>query len=799
MVDRNIFSEFGIDQDKINEEVEDALGELTEEELEQQLDESVREYSVDTVLEGEVVDIVDDDVMVDVGYKSEGIVPMREWEDPEEISVGDTVEVLLEAVEDDSGMVQLSKRKADRIRAWERIIAKHGEGDIVTGRVMRKIKGGLLVDIGVPVFLPASQVDIRRPGEIADFIGDQLTCKILKIDEGRCNIVVSRRQLIEDQREIMAARLFDKLEEGQIRSGKVKNIVDFGAFVDLGGIDGLLHITDMSWGRISHPSEMVAIDDDLLVKILNVDPERGRVALGLKQKTPSPWERVSEKYPVGSTVRGEVVNLVSYGAFVKLEEGVEGLVHVSEMSWTRRVNHPSEVVAIGDVVDVVVLGINEEKEEISLGIKQTEANPWELVAENYPPGTKVVGKVRNLTNYGAFVEIEEGIDGLLHVSDMSWTRKINHPSEVVNKSETIETVVLDVKPKEQRVALGLKQLYPDPWQEDIPKRYQAGDMVRGQISKLTSFGAFVEVEDGLEGLLHISELSEKKISSPEEIVDVGDVVDVRVIRVDPEQRKIGLSLLPMAGTESDTHKPGIVIRSEELEEAEDPDKMVEEAMEEAPQFREERENRTWPPESEEEEEEEPEGMGIPRSAAGGEEAEEEEEDTGPEGGLGIPRSVATGGTEPAEEVEETEEAEEAAEATAEAETEVEVEEPAEEEAEAVAEEPEEEALEVAEEAEEAPEAEEEEAPEAVAEEVEEVDLEEAAEEEETPETDEEQAPETLAEETEELELEAADEEEEAPESEAEEEVSEPVAEAEEAETPEASAEDEEEEEEEDEE
>ena len=761
MVDRNIFSEFGIDQDEINEEVEDALGEVSEEELEQQLDESVREYSVDTVLEGEIVDIVDDDVMVDVGYKSEGIVAMREWEDPEEISVGDTVEVLLEAVEDDSGMVQLSKRKADRIRAWERIIAKHGEGDIVTGRVMRKIKGGLLVDIGVPVFLPASQVDIRRPGEIADFIGDQLTCKILKIDEGRCNIVVSRRQLIEDQREIMAERLFDKLEEGQIRSGKVKNIVDFGAFVDLGGIDGLLHITDMSWGRISHPSEMVAIDDDLLVKILNVDPERGRVALGLKQKTPSPWERVSEKYPVDSTVRGEVVNLVSYGAFVKLEEGVEGLVHVSEMSWTRRVNHPSEVVAIGDVVDVVVLGINEEKEEISLGIKQTEPNPWEVVADNYPPGTKVVGKVRNLTNYGAFVEIEEGIDGLLHVSDMSWTRKINHPSEVVSKSENLETVVLDVKPKEQRVALGLKQLYPDPWSEDIPKRYQAGDMVRGQISKLTSFGAFVEVEDGLEGLLHISELSEKKISSPEEIVDVGDVVDVRVIRVDAEQRKIGLSLLPMAGTESDEHKPGIVIRSEELEEAEDPDKMVEESMAEAPQFREERKNRTWPPESEEEAK--PKGMGIPQSAAGGEEpeeeeAEEEEEDTGPEGGLGIPRSVATGGTETAEEEAEAEEA------TAEPE----VEEPAEEEPEAAVEEPEE-TPEVTDEEEDTSESEEEEeAPEPVAEEVEE------------------EAPE--------------DEEEEAEETEEETEASEPVVEDEEPEeTPEASAEDEEEEEEDDEE
>jgi len=587
MAERDILRELGIDKQEIEEEVEKSLSDLCEEELEKELDESVKDYNVDTVLEGRIVDVTDDDVMIDVGYKSEGVVPKSEWDYGEEIVVGDTVEVLLEGVEDDSGLVQLSKRKADRIRSWERIIAQHKEGDIVTGRVMRKIKGGLLVDIGVPVFLPASQVDIRRPGEIADYIGSLLTCMILKIDQDRCNIVVSRRQLIEAQRNIMRRRMFEKLEEGQIRPGRVKNIVDFGAFVDLGGIDGLLHITDMSWGRTSHPSEIVAIDDDIEVKVLNVDPEKGKVALGLKQKTPSPWEGIEEKYPVGSVVRGEVVNLMNYGAFVKLEEGVEGLVHISEMSWTKRVNHPSEMVAIGDIVDVVVLGIDREKEEISLGMKQTEPNPWELLEKSYPPGTRVVGRVRNLTNYGAFVEIEEGIDGLLHVNDMSWTKKINHPSEVVKKGDTIETVVLDVDSKAHRVALGLKQLQPDPWKEEIPARYKPGDLVRGVVSKLTNFGAFVKLEDDLEGLLHISEMSDKKIASPEEIVDVGDVLDLRVIRVEPEARKIGLSLRRQPG-ESEEEAPKIVIRSEQLEEADDPDRMVREAMARAPQRRSER-------------------------------------------------------------------------------------------------------------------------------------------------------------------------------------------------------------------
>lgn len=588
MAKRDVLVDYGIDREEVEKEVAASLQGLSGEELEKRLDESVRDYSVNTILEGRVVSVGPDEVMVDVGYKSEGSVPRHEWESGEPLAVGDTVEVLLEAVEDDAGLVQLSKRKADRIRNWERVVTRHREGDVVTGIVMRKIKGGLLVDIGVPVFLPASQVDIRRPGEIGDYIGHKLTCKILKIDQERRNIVVSRRQLIEGQRQIMKKRLLEKLAKGQTRPGKVKNIVDFGAFVDLGGIDGLLHITDMSWGRISHPSEMVAIDDLIEVMILNVDVQKEKVALGLKQKTPSPWDNIEKKYPVGSEVSGEVVNLMSYGAFVKLEEGVEGLVHISEMSWTRRINHPSEVVAIGDMVDVVVLGINKEKEEISLGMKQTEQNPWELVQKNYPPGTEVVGRVRNLTSYGAFVEIEEGIDGLLHVSDMSWTRKISHPSEVLQKGETVKTVVLEVDPEKRRVALGLKQLQPDPWKEEIPNRYRAGDLVRGVVTKLTNFGAFVELEDGLEGLLHVSELSDKKIPSPEEIVDVGDVVDVRIIRVDAEARKIGLSLRT-EGPIAEEERPRIVIRSDQLEQAPNPQDLVKEALQEAPQHGRERE------------------------------------------------------------------------------------------------------------------------------------------------------------------------------------------------------------------
>jgi small subunit ribosomal protein S1 len=503
---------------------------------------STQEFEPEAILKGKILDIVGDIVIVDIGYKSEGIIPINQWEDPSAIKKGEEIEVLLESIEDDYGLVVLSKRKADHRRGWERVIATFKEGDIVKGRATRKIKGGLLVDIGYPVFLPASQVSIRRTGDIAEWVGREIECKVLKIDQGRRNIVVSRRKLLEETREKQKKELLGRIKVGDVVKGVVKNIADFGAFVDLGGIDGLLHITDMSWSRISHPSEMLKIDQEIEVVILKFDPEHERISLGLKQRMPSPWEDVETKYPVASHHKGRVVNVLSYGAFVKLETGIEGLVHISEMSWTRRLNHPSEMVNIGDIVDVVVLGINKEKQEISLGMKQVEVNPWTLVEEKYPPGVMIEGKVRNLTNYGAFVEIEEGIDGLLHVSDISWTRKVVHPNEVLKKGEAVKAVVLSVDKEKKRIALGVKQLTEDPWEDLIPTKFQLGAIVKGKITKITNFGVFVELERDLEGLLHVSELADKKVMNPEEVVHAGDEIEVMVIKVDKEERKIGLSL-----------------------------------------------------------------------------------------------------------------------------------------------------------------------------------------------------------------------------------------------------------------
>ena len=555
MAANEMLKAFTRDTDEVEREVEAALEGQTMEQLGGLYDNSIRNFEVGSILEGKVIDRRGDEVIIDIGYKSEGVVSADEFGDrARHIQRGDRVEVLLEAVEDESGMVVLSKRKADRIRGWERVIENNAEGDIVRGPAIRKIKGGLLVDIGVPVFLPASQISIRRTGDIADYIGQELECKIIKIDKERRNIVVSRRKLIEERREEQKKKLLTENKIGELRKGVVKNITDFGAFIDLGGIDGLLHITDMSWGRISHPSEMLKIDEETEVMILNVDREREKISLGLKQKSPSPWTGIEEKYPVGSRVRGQVVNIVSYGAFVKLEDGVEGLVHISEMSWTRRINHPSELVAIGDTVEIVVLGIDLEKEEISLGMKQTEANPWEVVEEKYPPGTVIKGRVRNLANYGAFIEIEQGIDGLLHISDMSWTKKVGHPSEMLKKGDKVEAVVLSVNQEKKRVALGLKQLKPDPWQEEVPAKYHVGDLVRGKITKLTSFGVFVELEPELEGLLHISELSDRKVETPEEVVQVGQDCEVRVIRVDTRDRKIGLSLRQVKQADVETER-----------------------------------------------------------------------------------------------------------------------------------------------------------------------------------------------------------------------------------------------------
>ncbi|MBQ2555264.1 MAG: 30S ribosomal protein S1 [Thermoguttaceae bacterium] len=508
------------------------------------------EIELNQILDGVVVRIEKEFVIVDVGYKSEGAIPVSEWEEGEETpKPGDHVKVLVEELEDamtaeevqSRGMIVLSKRKAAKIESWMRMMERVKEGDVVDGVVSKKIKGGLLVDIGVNVFLPASQVDIRRPTDINEFIGKPIKCVILKIDEARRNIVVSRRELIEQERKEKKTALLNELQVGQIREGTVKNIAEFGAFIDLGGIDGLLHITDMSWGRITDPKELVSIDQKIEVIVLNIDYEKEKISLGLKQKTPSPWEHVEEKYPEGSKVKGVVVNVMSYGAFVKLEEGVEGLVHISEMSWTKRINHPNEILTVGEEIEVVILGINKEKQEISLGLKQTMNNPWESVDTKYPVGAKVKGVVRNLTNYGAFVELEEGVDGLLHISDMSWVRKITHPSEVVKKNEEIECVVTQVDKKNRRIALGLKQLTEDPWATRIPEKYRPNQIVKGKVTKITSFGVFVSLEDDLEGLLHISELADHKVENPEEVVKVGEEIEVMVLRVDSADRKIGLS------------------------------------------------------------------------------------------------------------------------------------------------------------------------------------------------------------------------------------------------------------------
>jgi small subunit ribosomal protein S1 len=542
MVDYNLINSLGNLDADVDAAVATALGDAANDLSKLVASDEVQDFTPGAILKGKVSSTSGDDFVVELGLKSEGVLERSEFDDPDNVKVGDEVRVLLEDVEGDTGLVKISKRKADRIINWETIMQSKKEGNPVSGKVTKKIKGGLLVDIGVPVFLPASQVDIRRPGEISDWIGRTIDAVILKIDEERRNIVISRRKMIEQQREELKRKTLDGLAVGEVRKGVVKNIADFGAFIDLGGIDGLLHITDMSWGRINHPSEMLKIDQEIEVKVLSIDKEKEKIALGLKQKEASPWENIEQRYPVGSVHEAEVVNIMSYGAFCKLQEGVEGLVHISEMSWTKRINHPSEVVTQGQQVKVKVLEINKDKQEISLGMKQVEENPWERVAEKYPPGSVVEGKVRNIANYGAFVEIEEGIDGLLHVSDLSWTKKIGHPSEVLKKSESIRAVVLSVDQEKQRIALGLKQMQEDPWTTVIPANYQPGMVVKGHVTKIANFGVFVELEPGLEGLLHISEISDQKVEKPEDMLKVGQELEVKILRVDSEERKIGLSL-----------------------------------------------------------------------------------------------------------------------------------------------------------------------------------------------------------------------------------------------------------------
>ena len=547
MVNKLVLEKYDIKQEEIEKELEEIIGSGGIENIEAAFDTSIKNFDLGTILRGRVLGVIGNNVILDTGYKSEGIVPLSEFDTSEEVEVGAGIEVMLESFEDDTGLIQISKRKADRIRGWEKIVNKYQEGDVVTGKVVRKIKGGLLVDVGIPIFLPASQIDIKPPGEIAEYIGTEVTCMILKIDEVQQNIIVSRRKLIEEERNKQKREFLDSVEVGQVVKGEVKNIADFGAFIDLGGIDGLLHITDMSWGRISHPSEMLAIGDDVEVKILDIDAVKDKVSLGLKQKSENPWTSVEEKYPIGSKIKGQVVNIMSYGAFVKLETGIEGLVHISEMSWTRRINHPSDVVAIGDSVEAVVLNINKDKEEISLSLKQVEQNPWTNIEEKYPPGVTIKGKVRNLTNYGAFIEIDEGIDGLLHISDMSWSKKVAHPSEIIKKGEMIEVKILSVDKDKKRVSLGIKQLSDDPWKKEIPDKYHVGDIVKGKVTKMTDFGAFIDLSNGLEGLLHISEVSKEKIKKLESVISIGQELDVKIVKIEPEARKIGLSLKGIEG------------------------------------------------------------------------------------------------------------------------------------------------------------------------------------------------------------------------------------------------------------
>jgi small subunit ribosomal protein S1 len=542
MVDRNIINKLGLSQDELDRQVDEMFTEKDSGFLEEVLRAKVDSHLPGTILKGTIQSQIGNDVIVEIGLKSEGVVDASEFEGPEEIAPGKEIEVLLEDTDSGGGLILLSKRKADRIRGWETIINTKKEDDVVTGRVIRRIKGGLLVDIGVPVFLPASQVDIRRPGDISRFIGREVECKILKIDvEGR-NIVVSRRKLIEEERRSSKEKIMAEIEAGQLRKGVVKNISDFGVFIDLGGVDGLLHISDLSWGRISHPSEVVKLDEEIECVVIGVDKENEKISLGLKQKTTSPWEDVEERYLAGARVKGNVVNVMNYGAFVRLEEGVEGLVHISEMSWTRRLTHPSEIVNLGDEIEVVVLNVNRQKREISLGLKQTEINPWTIASQKYPAGTIVTTKVRSLTNFGVFVEIEPGIDGMIHISDLSWTKKYNHPSDMLQKGQEVKCLVLDVDEEKRRVSLGIKQMTEDPWVRAIPEKYIPGQIIKGTITKLTNFGAFVELEPDLEGLLHISELADHKIDKPQDVVKLGDEVEVKILRIDPESRKIGLSL-----------------------------------------------------------------------------------------------------------------------------------------------------------------------------------------------------------------------------------------------------------------
>lgn len=513
-----------------------------------------------TILKGRIVEVTKDHVVVDVGLKSEGLVPIQEFSDPSLVVLDGEVEVLLDRAEDENGQIVLSREKAERARQWEYILQHCEEGSIVKGRVLRKVKGGLMVDIGMEAFLPGSQIDNKRIKNLDEYIDKTYEFKILKINTERKNVVVSRRELLEAERISKKAELLENIKEGDIREGVVKNITDFGVFLDLDGIDGLLHITDMTWKRIKHPSEMLHLGQKIEVIILSIDKEKGRVALGLKQKEPNPWDQIEQKYPPGTRVKGKIVNLLPYGAFIEIEPGIEGLIHVSEMSWIKAITDPSEIVKKGDEVEAIVLSIQKDEGKISLGLKQAKDNPWEEVDRKYPVGTNVKAEVKSLTNYGAFVELEPGIEGLIHISDLSWIKKVSHPSEILRKGDIVDAVVLSVDKESTKITLGVKQLTRNPW-ESIEKTMPVGSLVKGKVTKITAFGAFVELESGIEGLIHVTELSDQAFGKVEDIVAKGAEVTAKVIKLDPEHKKIALSIKEYLIDQNQYNRDDIVMTS----------------------------------------------------------------------------------------------------------------------------------------------------------------------------------------------------------------------------------------------
>lgn len=520
-----------------------------------------------TILKGKIVEITKDHVVVDVGLKSEGLVPMEEFSDPTQIVLDGEIEVLLDRTEDENGQIVLSREKAERLRQWEYIIEHCEEGSIVRGRIIRKVKGGLMVDIGMEAFLPGSQIDNKRIKNLDEYLGKTFDFKILKINIERKNVVVSRRELLEAERISKKAEVLDNIHIGDIRTGIVKNITDFGVFLDLDGIDGLLHITDMTWKRIKHPSEMVKIGDELEVLILSIDKDKGRVALGLKQRESNPWDEIEQKYPPGTKVKGKIVNLLPYGAFFEIEPGIEGLIHVSEMSWIRNITDPSEIVNKGDEIDAIVLAIQKEEGKISLGIKQTEHNPWDDVEKKYTIETKVKAEVKSLTNYGAFVELEPGVEGLIHISDLSWIKKVSHPSEALHKGDKVDAVILSVDKESKKITLGIKQLTENPW-ENIEKKIPVGSLVKGKVIKITAFGAFVELESGLEGLIHATELSDQSFGKVEDVVSKGDEVTAKVIKLVPEHKKIALSIKEHLIEQNQMNRDDIIVKERKEKDSE---------------------------------------------------------------------------------------------------------------------------------------------------------------------------------------------------------------------------------------